>query len=120
MMSSDKNVDLFVQLLESLKKWVGVKAELLKIDAADKGVRIIAGLIFVMLFMFFLFSMSILLSLALAAVISSYTGLAWSFVIMAVVYLVFFLAMIAFRKTLVVNPLVKFFSLLLESSSTNV
>ncbi|MCQ2244838.1 MAG: phage holin family protein [Bacteroidaceae bacterium] len=117
MISSDKNVEIIVQLLESLKKWAGVKAELLKIEAADKGIRVIAAFIFIMMFMFFMFSISILLALALAVAIASYTGMAWAFVIMAVVYLVFFLATIAFRKKLIVNPLVKFFALLLEAGT---
>jgi len=120
MISSDKNVETIAQLIDSLKNWAGVKAEYLKIDAADKGVRILAALIFIMLFLFFMFSISILLSIAIAMAISQFTGMAWAFVIMAVFYLILFLMLVIFRKQWVVNPLVKFFSLMLDSGEEEV
>ena len=115
MISSDKNVDALLKLFESLKSWASVKAEILKIDAADKGVRILAALIFIVLFLFFVFSISILLSIAIALAISEFTGMAWAFVIMATVNLIVFLLLIILRKMWVVNPLVKFFSAILST-----
>lgn len=115
MISSDKNVEAIAKLVDSLKDWVGTKAEYLKIDAADKGVRILSALIFIMLFLFFMFSISILVAIALAMGLSSYIGMAWSFLILAVFYLIVFLLLVIFRKRWVVNPLVKFFSLMIEA-----
>lgn len=117
MISSDKNVETFIQLIDALKSWAGVKAEYLKIDAADKGVRILAALIFIVVFLFFVFSISILLSIAIAIAISQFTGTAWAFVIMACAYLISFLLLIIFRKKFVTNPLVKFFSMMIESEA---
>lgn len=117
MISSDKNVETFVQLIDSLKSWAGLKAEYLKIDAADKGVRILAALIFLVVFLFFVFSISILFSIAIALAISTFTGTAFAFVIMALVYVFAFLLLIIFRRRWVMNPLVKFFSLLLDSGA---
>ncbi len=115
MISSDKNVEIVTQLFESIKDWVGTKAEYMKLDAADKGVRILSALIFLVVFLFFVFSISILMSIAIAMAISSFVGMAWAFVIMAVCYVIMFLLLIVFRKKWVVNPLVKFFSLILEA-----
>lgn len=115
MVSSDKNIESIVQLIESLKSWAGVKAEYLKIDAADKGVRILAALIFLVVFLFFVFSISILISIALALAISNFVGMAWSFVIMAFAYLLVFLLLIILKKQWIMNPIVKFFSLILDS-----
>lgn len=115
MISSDKNVETIARLVDSLKDWAGTKAEYLKIDAADKGVRILSALIFVMLFLFFFFSITILVAIAIAIGISSYTGMAWAFLIMATVYVILFLLLIIFRKQWVVNPLVKFFSLIIDN-----
>lgn len=115
MVSSDKNIESIVQLIESLKSWAGVKAEYLKIDAADKGVRILAALVFLVVFLFFVFSISILMSIALALAISNFVGTAWAFVIMAFAYAFVFLLLIILRKQWVMNPLVKFFSLILDT-----
>lgn len=115
MISSDKNVETVSQLFDAVKDWVGIKAEYLKLDAADKGVRILSALIFLVVFLFFVFSISILMSIAIAVAISSFVGMAWAFVIMAVLYVIMFLLLIVFRKKWVVNPLVRFFSLILES-----
>ncbi|MCF0244322.1 MAG: phage holin family protein [Bacteroidaceae bacterium] len=113
MISSDKNIEFLVQLFDAIRKWMGVKAELMKVDAADKGVRILAALIFIVIFMFILSTISILLSVAIALTIGQYTGMAWAFVIMAFVHIVFFLLLIIFRSKWVVNPLVRLFSKIL-------
>mgnify|MGYP004448746351 CR=1 FL=1 len=110
MVSSDKNIDTAVQLIETLMKWVGVKSEILKMEAADKGVRLIAALVFLVLFLFFFFAISVFLSVAAAMAISPFTGEAWAFVILAVAYMLVFLLLIIMRKRWVINPLVRFFS----------
>lgn len=115
MISSDKNVDAIAKLIDSLKNWASLKAEYLKIDAADKGVRILSALIFIMLFLFFMFSISILVAIAIAIGLSSLIGMAWSFLLLAVFYLIIFLLLVIFRKRWVVNPLVKFFSLMIDA-----
>lgn len=114
MISSDKNVEAIAKLFDSVKDWASTKAEYMKLDAADKGVRILSALIFLVVFLFFVFSISILMSIAVAMAISSLVGMAWAFVIMAVFYVIMFLLLVVFRKKWVVNPLVKFFSLMVD------
>ena len=115
MISSDKNIETITQLIDAIKDWLGVRAELLKIDAADKGVRILTALIFIVFSFFFGIVISIFLSLALALFIGEYTGMLWAFVIMAVAYLLVFLLLFIFRKILCLNPLMNLMAALLKS-----
>ena len=45
MFSSDKNVETIGQLVEVLKHYIGLRSEYMKLDAADKVVRLLTALI---------------------------------------------------------------------------
>ena len=62
MLSSDKNVESIAQLVESVKNYVGLQGEYLKLDVIQKVVRLATALtltiVFVLLGIAFLFYLS--------------------------------------------------------------
>ena len=103
MFSSDKNVETIGQLVEVLKHYIGLRSEYMKLDAADKVVRLLTALIIG----------SLLLALLALALMADYVGLAPAFCIVAGAYLLILVLFILFRHQWIEKPLVKFLASLL-------
>ena len=83
MFSSDKNVETIGQLVEVLKHYIGLRSEYMKLDAADKVVRLLTALIIGSLLLALLALALIYLSFAAAFAMADYVGLAPAFCIVA-------------------------------------
>ena len=110
MLSSDKNVESIAQLVESVKNYVGLQGEYLKLDVIQKVVRLATALtltiVFVLLGIAFLFY----LSFACVYWLVPITGTGLAFFIVALFFLVL-LALVYFnRKAWIERPLVRFLS----------
>ena len=113
MFSSDKNVETIGQLVEVLKNYIGLKSEYMKLDVADKVVRLLAALIMGSLLLALLALALIYLSFAAAFAMADYVGLAPAFCIVAGAYLLILVLFILFRHQWIEKPLVKFLASLL-------
>lgn len=113
MFSSDKNVETIGQLVEVLKHYIGLRSEYMKLDAADKVVRLLTALIIGSLLLALLALALIYLSFAAAFAMADYVGLAPAFCIVAGAYLLILALFILFRHQWIEKPLVKFLASLL-------
>ena len=113
MFSSDKNVETIGQLVEVLKHYIGLRSEYMKLDAADKVVRLLTALIIGSLLLALLALALIYLSFAAAFAMADYVGLAPAFCIVAGAYLLILVLFILFRQQWIEKPLVKFLASLL-------
>ncbi len=115
MLSSDKNVETIAQLIEVLKHYLGLQTEYVKLDIIDKVVRLLKAAAVAIIFFLILIAILMFFSFALAFWIATYTGMVWAFFIVAVLHLLLFFIILAYRKPWIEKPLVKFLANLLLS-----
>lgn len=88
-------------LIESVKKYIETRIELLKIEIQEDVAKAVAhGLIYLLMgtgFVLFIFFMS----LALAMLLGEYLGFFWGFTIVGGLYLLLALTLYLFRKPLI-------------------
>lgn len=115
MFSNDKNIETIGQLVQLAKRYIGLQKEYLKLDIAEKAVKILTASILFIVLSLILIAISIYLSIALAFAIAPMVGTAEAFCIIAAAYLLIFILFVIFRKPLIERPLVRFIAnLLLE------
>lgn len=117
MFSTDKNIETIAELVEKVKKYAGLRFELVKLDVIDKVVRIITALSLTFVIALLMVLMLIYLSFAAAFAIG---GLLESnvlgFLAVTAIYFVVLLIVVAKRKAWIERPLVRFLaSVLLEN-----
>ena len=108
MFSNDKNIETIMQLIEAVKRYIGLKSEYIQIDITEKSVRVLKVLILFMLTSALLFFVVALLSIALVYAIAPYTGNALAFVCVAVLHVIFYFVVFFNRKKFLERPLTKF------------
>ena len=108
MLSSDKNVESFAQLIETLKHYLGLQAEYVKLDVIDKVVRLITGAALAIVFCFLAILLALFLSFALAFWLSIFIGMGWAFLIITIFQLIVFVLIFSKRKAWIEKPLVRF------------
>ena len=108
MLSSDKNVESFAQLIEVLKHYLGLQAEYVKLDVIDKVVRLITGAALAIVFCFLAILLALFLSFALAFWLSNFIGMGWAFLIITIFQLIVFVLIFSKRKAWIEKPLVRF------------
>ena len=96
MFSSDKNVETIAQLIEALKRYLGVQKEFLKLSVIEKFVRLITALTLAVVFILLGFAVLFFMSFALVYWLAPLVGVALAFLIMALIYLA--LAFIVFTN----------------------
>lgn len=115
MFSNDKNIETIGQLVEVLKRYIGLQKEYLKLDAIEKFVRLMTALILAAVLFLLVVITLIYFSFAAAYAMAPHTGTAWAFCIVALFYFLALIMVILFRKKWIERPLVKFLaSLLME------
>ena len=115
MLSSDKNVETFAQLIETLKHYLGLQAEYVKLDVIDKVVRLITAAALTIVFCFLLITIVLFASFAFAFWLDDYIGMGWSFILVTAIHLLVFFMIIHYRKNLIEKPIVHFLAELLLS-----
>ena len=110
MFSSDKNVETIGQLVETLKHYIGLQKEYVKLDVIDKVVRLLTVATMVFVFCVILMMVLIYVSFAVAWALEPLLGIVAAYLVVAAFYLVVFFLFITFRKQWVEKPLVKFLS----------
>lgn len=115
MLSSDKNVETIAQLIEVLKHYLGLQTEYLKLDVIDKVVRLLTAAALAIVFFLIIIAVLMFFSFAVAFWLSTYTGTAVAFFIVAALHLLLFIVFFFFRKPWIEKPLVHFLASLLLS-----
>ncbi len=110
MLSSDSNIETIGQLVEEIKKYVSLRAEYLKLDVAEKAVKVVATIIVICLLTTLALFILGFLSITLAFALSPVMGKTAAFALIAAIYLLLFVLCIAFRKKWIEAPLVRFFA----------
>ena len=113
MISSDKNIETIAQLAESLKHYVGVQSEYVKLDIIEKVVRLLTLTAMALVVVLTLLLMLIYLSFAAAYALSPLVGTVWAFVIIAGVYFLLLVLFLRNRRNWIEKPLVSFLADLL-------
>lgn len=108
MLSSDKNVENFAQLIETLKHYLGLQAEYVKLDVVDKVVHLITGAALAIVFCFLIIALALFMSFALAFWLSNFIGMGWAFLIITIFQLIVFVLIFSKRKAWIEKPLVRF------------
>lgn len=115
MLSSDKNVETIGQLAESMKHYIGLQSEYVKLDTVEKLVRLLTALAIVLVCMFFTLFILFCLTAALAHALSPCVGVVGAFSIVAGLYLIILVLFLLNRRRWVEKPLVRFLAgILLE------
>ena len=108
MISSDKNIETIAQLAESLKHYVGVQQEYVKLDIIEKVVRLLTLTAMALVVVLALIMMLIYLSFAVAYALAPHTGHVAAFCIVAGAYLLLLILFVFNRRKWVEKPLVSF------------
>lgn len=115
MFSNDQNIETISQLVETVKHYIGLQKEYIKLDFVAKAVRIMTAIAITAVLGFLLVLMLIYLSFAAAFALAPAMGHVVAFATIAGLYFIVFLLFLIFRKQWIERPLVKFLaSLLLE------
>ena len=110
MFSNERNVETIAQLIETLKRYIGLQSDFLKLDVIGKVVKILTALVVMAVVLLLLLIMLMYLSFTLVYAMSSGVGLSGSFAIVTGLYLLVLIVFISNRKRLIEKPLVKFFT----------
>lgn len=115
MFSNDQNIETIGQLVELIRHYIGLQNEYLRLDVIEKVVRLITALIMAAVTFLIIIIIFIYLSFAAAYAMAPALGYPVAFLIVAAFYLLVFLLFMAFRKSWVEKPLVRFLaSMLME------
>jgi len=115
MLSSDKNVETIAQLIEVLKHYLGLQTEYVKLDVIDKVVRLLTAAALAIIFILIIIAVLMFFSFALAFWLENFMSTSLAFFIVAILHLLLFILLLAFRKSWIEKPLVHFLANLLLS-----
>ncbi|SFG20764.1 phage holin family protein [Prevotella sp. KH2C16] len=115
MFSNDRNIETIGQLVEVLKHYIGLQSEYVKLDMAEKVVRLLTVATITVVISVLLMLTLIYFSFALAYALEPSMGLPWAFCVVGGVYLLVLILCVIFRHRWIERPLVHFLaSLLME------
>ncbi|MCR5679347.1 MAG: phage holin family protein [Prevotella sp.] len=115
MLSSDKNVETIAELIASLKHYLGLQAEYVKLDVIDKVVRLLTTATLAILLFLILIVVLLFASLGLTFWLSNYMSITAAAFVVAALHGVLLLFFYAFRKPWIERPLVRYLARLLMS-----
>lgn len=115
MFSNDQNIETIGQLIETIKHYVGLQSEYVKLDLVEKTVRVLTAIAVTAILCMLLSLMLIYLSFAAAYALEPWVGTVGAFAIIAGIYFFALLLLLIFRKQWIERPLVKFLASLLLS-----
>ena len=108
MLSSDKNIESIVELVEALKEHVGLQKEYLELNVIEKVVRLVTALTIAIIFVILGVAVLFYLTFALVYWIAPLTGLALAFFLVALFFIILLIVLCVFRKRWIEQPLVRF------------
>lgn len=100
-------------LWERIKRLVTLKFEYTRLTVAEKATVLLSSVALAVIMFFAGAAVLFFLSVALSHLLAESVGMVWSSVIVAGIYLIALLIVVAFRKQLIVNPISKFITRLI-------
>ncbi|MBP3727202.1 MAG: phage holin family protein [Bacteroidaceae bacterium] len=113
MFSSHENVETLAQLFAKAKEYAKMQGEYIKLDVAEKGVRLLKAVALCLVVILLALPILLFLSIALAHAIAPWTGLVGAYAIIALCYIAGLLIVFANRKRWIERPLVRFLTSML-------
>ena len=113
MFSNDRNIETIGQLIESLKHYIGLQQQYIKLDVVDKIVQLITAITIAAIIVVLLMLACIYLSFAVSYSLSSIVGNVLAFSSVGGSYLVLLFICFIFRHQWIEKPLVRFLANLL-------
>ena len=108
MFSSDTNGESIAQLVESVKSYVGLQGEYLKLDVIQKVVRLVTALTLAIVLLLLGIAFLFYLSFACVYWLEPLTGTALAFFLVALFFLMLLILVFFNRKSWIERPLVRF------------
>jgi len=108
MFSSDRNVESIAQLIEVLKRYVGLQKEYLKLDVIEKVVRLVSALTLAIVFTMLGAAVLFYLSFAVVHWLEPLTGLGLAYFLVAMLFLLLLIIVYVRRKAWIERPLMHF------------
>ena len=109
MITSDKSIDNLKQLFIEFRKYLSLQKEYTRVEVTEKLSVLLSMLIVVLLAVILGMMALFYLSFTFAYLLAPITGgIAISFSLVAALYVLLGILLIACRKSLIVNPMVKF------------
>lgn len=113
MFSNSKNIETISELVSALKRYLTLQGEYVRLDVVDKSVKVLTAITLVVCVGVLALIAMVFTGIAAAFLLEPLTSRAGAFAIVAGVFVLLLLLLVAFRKRLVVRPLVRFLSSLL-------
>jgi len=110
MFSNDENIETIEQLVASIKHYIGLRSEYVKLDVIEKVVRILTAFVMLITLAVLLMLALIYASFATAYALAEAVGKPMAFFIVAAAYLLVLLLCVVYRKKWIERPLVRFLS----------
>lgn len=107
MFSNDQNVETIGRLVESLKRYLGLQAKLVKLSGVEKTVRLCTVLLMLVVFLIMSIFAIMFVSAAAAYALAPKMGAVCALLTVAGVHIVLYVIFFLFRKPLIQKPLVK-------------
>ncbi|MGN1376353.1 MAG: phage holin family protein [Prevotella sp.] len=114
MFSNDNNINTIAQLVEAIKRNIGLQGEYLKLDLTEKTVRLLTAILLLLIFALVLLAIMTYISFAAAFALAEHIGISQAFCVVALAYVLVLIICMLFKKQLIEKPLVRFFASLLS------
>lgn len=108
MLSSDKNVESIVELIDALKEHVELQKEYLELNVIEKVVKLVTALTIAVIFIILGVAVLFYLTYAIVHWIAPLTGLALAYFLVAMFFAALLVLVCVFRKQWIERPLVRF------------
>lgn len=108
MFSTDRNIETIGQLAQLVRHYIGLQKEYVKLDIIDKSVRLLTSLILCVVMFIILLGVLTYASFAVFFALAPTLGYPLSFSLIAAFYFIVFLLLLAFKRSLIERPLVRF------------
>jgi len=115
MFSNDHNIETIAQLVESVKHYVGLQGENVRLEIVEKTVRVLTVVAMTAILSLILLLILIYLSFAAAFALTPLVGSVAAFLIISGIYLAVLCLVLIFRKKWIERPLVHFLASILLS-----
>ena len=120
MKSTPEPVENFQQLYDDIKKYVVLQADFIRVEFVEKLTILISSFLIIMLVVILAMAALFYLFFSLAYLLEPLVGsMALSFYIISALYILFIILLFAFRKGLIINPIVRFLSKLFLTKTKN-
>ncbi|NPD91339.1 phage holin family protein [Xylanibacter muris] len=107
MLSSDKNVELIAQLIETLRSYLKTQKEYIKFDVTEKTVRLLTAMALAVTMLILVIAVLFYFSFAFIYMLEPHLGTAGSFAAVGGFFLLMLILVILFRKSWIERPIIK-------------